>query len=238
MLMYNLLDEYQNCYYAFLDADEFFQYSSVQMPQFVDYVLQQTIDQDKVDLWYDLKICRITSSIIYEVTRCHTPNGNLVDRILGKVKPVPQTYQMQRGTNLQREVIDVVSKELNTRLSPCGLLLDPRYPAIGASPDAIGPDFVVEIKCPVSKDNFKNYLHPEKDYFLKSRYYSQIQLQMNLKKVDFGYFLIAHPDFELTKKVDIIRVDYNDKYTKKMIKDATKFWKANIYPEMLKSIVQ
>ncbi|KAF2884455.1 hypothetical protein ILUMI_21721 [Ignelater luminosus] len=49
------------------------------------------------------------------------------------------------------EVVQELEKKWSICLDNCGLLLRPEYPIIGASPDAVGSDFVLEIKCLVSK---------------------------------------------------------------------------------------
>lgn len=228
--MYNLLNEYRKQTYDY-EADDFLEFASDEMNSFqVDYVTEQTIDQEEDDLWHDMKIGRITASKIFEASKCHTQNGCLQDLILGNTK-IPNNYAMERGLNLQSDVIDVVSEELNESLSRCGLLLDPDHPAIGASPDAVGPNFVVEIKCPTSEQSKKNFMYTTNR--LKTKFYSQIQLQMRLKNVEYGYFVIADPDFEETQEVEIINVDYNHGFTNKLIEDAMEFWKSNIFPELL-----
>lgn len=216
------------------DADEFLSFASEEMRKYniVDVIQEKTIDQEKCDLWWDMRLGRITASTIFDATRCSTPNGYLVNQLLGLTK-VPSTVEMQRGIRLQEEVIHVVSKKLNVPLKRCGLLLDPQYPVIGASPDAIGPNFVVEIKCPMTQENVKNYVVPNTNNRLNKKFYSQIQLQMHLKRVQFGYFAIASPDFESTKNVKIIRVDYNFQFTKDLIKNAMKFYKEFIYEKIL-----
>lgn len=230
MLMYNLIVEYrkQN---DDLDADEFLDFASEEMSQFdLDYVTQQTIDQEEDDLWHDMRIGRITASKIYEASKCHTQNGYLKNLIMGSVS-IPNNYAMSRGLSLQEDVIDAVSQELDESLSCCGLILDSEHPAIGASPDAVGPDFVVEIKCPTTKQSVRNFIFPNKR--LKTKFYSQIQLQMHVKDVDHGYFVIADPDFESTNDVDIIRIEYNYDFTSKLIDDSMKFWKSTIFTELL-----
>lgn len=226
-----------------VNVDEFLEFASRKMARdnVIDSVKIKTINQEKSDLWWDMKIGRITASKIYEVTRCTTLNRvrSFENSILGSGSDF-SSYAMERGIRLQNRVIDVVSKKLETPLSTCGLLLDPRHPAIGASPDAVGPNFVVEIKCPISQENFKNYLNirvnKNTGNHLKNKFYSQIQLQMHFSKVQFGYFVIAHSDFESTKEVDILKVDYDEKFTKDLINDAMEFWKAYIFPVMLYNI--
>jgi len=67
-----------------------------------------------------------------------------------------------------------------------GLLLNPNFPILAASPDAVGKDFVVEVKCPVSLTSEERYIM--KDQRIGPKVFAQIQLQMFIKKVKKGYF--------------------------------------------------
>lgn len=218
-----------------MSVDEFLGFAQGGLTGNTEFIQRATIAQEKCEDWWALKQGRITASMIHEVCNCgEQSKPQLVQRILGRGKPIPQTDPMRRGLDLQKEVIEVASRELNKPLSPCGLLLDRMFPVLGASPDAVGPKFVVEVKCPVSEDNIKNYVAP--DNSLRPKVYAQIQLQMYLKKVSFGFFVIAHPSFETTKKIEIIKVDYNGGFTENMIAKAVKFWEDNVYPVMFDQI--
>lgn len=239
--MYDLLNSYRRMTSS-LNADEFLEFASKKMSHgnFIDIVETKTINQEKSDLWYDMKIGRITASKISEVTRC-TPRGvnNLRNGILGYSSGY-SSFAMKRGLRLQNQVIAKVSRLLKSPLSSCGLLLDPKHPAIGASPDAVGPNFVIEIKCPSSQNTLKNYvsdkIDPNTGSCLKPKSYAQIQLQMHFRKVKFGYFVIADPDFESTEHVDIFKVDYNESFANQLIDDAMEFWKTYVFPAMLNQI--
>lgn len=237
MLLYNLLDKYRRSRFfaSFLNPDEFLSFARNEMYQFSsnygDYVTQKTIYQEQCDMWHDMKIGRVTASSIYEATRCEVADGYLVNKILGYTSVTNSA--MQRGLSLQSQVIDVVSQRLTTYLSKSGLILDAQNPIIGASPDAVAHNFVVEIKCPLRHENINYYVYPNSKS-LRPKFYSQIQIQMYLKKVQYGFFVIACPNFEYSRDVNkMIRIDYNHEYTKKIIYDATVFWKENIFPRML-----
>lgn len=47
---------------------------------------QCTIDQANNPLWHELRYCRITASKAYEVMNCNTPEGTLMETILGAAK--------------------------------------------------------------------------------------------------------------------------------------------------------
>lgn len=57
---------------------------------------------------------------------------------------------MERGRGLEQEVLKVLEENLQTTLHRSGLLLNPNFLVIDASPHAVAEDFVVEVKCLVS----------------------------------------------------------------------------------------
>lgn len=217
------------------NAETFLKFASIKMSRGFKFVQESTILQVEDYLWWDERIGRITGSLIYETTQCRSPNNhNLVNRILGHYN-IYGSEELERRVRILPDVVDVVGMELRKSLLPCGLLLDPECPVIGASPDAVGPDFVVEIKCPRGRRSVDQFV--DSNGLLKKKYYAQIQLQMYLSGMPFGYFVIADSDFEITGKVDyMLKVGYDRSYARKMVKDATKFWKLNVYPELLKEV--
>ena len=72
-----------------------------------------------------------------------------------------QTADMRRGAEMESEVTVEYSKLTHVNYSPCGLIVHPDAPWIGASPDGVvfdpteHPQFgLVEMKCP----NVKNFV--------------------------------------------------------------------------------
>lgn len=85
-------------------------------------------------LWFHLKFGRITASKLFDLSKCKTPDGSLVNSVLGfKTK---STEAMARGLRLEERVVAVL-KKFYPNVKRCGLFLNPDYPAFGASPDAI-----------------------------------------------------------------------------------------------------
>lgn len=83
-----------------------------------------------------------TALKIYEVSRCKTVGGSLVNQIMGASK-LWDSEAVKRGRELEGQGLDVAEKSENIEIRKCGLLLNAEYPAIGASPDGIGGHFVV-----------------------------------------------------------------------------------------------
>lgn len=191
----------------------------------------ETRKQALSSLWQELRYGRVTASKLHEVSHCQTLDGSLVTQVLGAIKLKPN-YAMKRGINLESKVIEVVGKNLSKRIKPSGLLLHGDYPMFGASPDGITDDFVVEVKCPVSEKGIKKYIDNGK---LKNRYKAQIQLQMLMAGKEKGLFSVAHPDFEVSKKVDTLWVHFDKTYLENETENAKQFWKRGILPKVFLS---
>lgn len=139
-------------------ATDFLRFIKSQMSQEIcQKIQQQTREQSDNLLWHELRYGRITASILHEVAHCKTSNGNLILRMLGASKKF-DSFAMNRGRQLEQSVVAVVEKQLNKKLNKSGLILIPKFPLFGASPDAIGEDFVVEIKCPSTEKSISYFI--------------------------------------------------------------------------------
>ena len=132
-------------------------------------------------------------------------------------------------------------------MEPCGLVINPLYPHLGASPDAIVECTccgrgVVEVKCPF---NLKVLTFEEmgKDFCLKKneegafqldkrhQFYFQIQTQMNIVDLEYADFVVW-PD----KCVDSLFVQRDQKDTDffhRIVSRATTFFSTAVLPELL-----
>ncbi|KAF2881747.1 hypothetical protein ILUMI_24444 [Ignelater luminosus] len=118
-------------------ADDFISFAKNEM--FVEgcaEIAKITRSQSESKLWYELRF--------YEIADCKTGNGTLVEQIIGASKSI-NNEAMERGRRLEKEVVQELEKKWSIRSDNCALLLHPQYPIIGASPDAVGSDFVIEI---------------------------------------------------------------------------------------------
>lgn len=192
---------------------------------------EATRDQSQNALWHELRYGRITASRAYEVSRCKTVDGSLVASIMGG-KTI-DTAAMKRGRILEAEVRKTVSSMLGKKIKNCGLLLVKGYPMLAGSPDGIYKDTIVEIKCPISATTAKNYIKNGKP---TNKYYAQVQMQMFLTGFKKGIFCVADADYSTNKKVEIINVDFDEDYIRDLLEYLVKFWKANVYPLLYKSI--
>ncbi|CAH1106847.1 unnamed protein product [Psylliodes chrysocephalus] len=139
------------------DAYIFLDYCKQQMDEdLLKQIEIKTRNQSRCSLWSEMRYARITASKAYDAAHCATLDGTLVENILGA--KVFQTEAMKRGLDLEEAVLKVLSKETSQIFHKCGLFLSQECPVIGASPDAINEEYVVEIKCPFLDKTFHNFI--------------------------------------------------------------------------------
>ncbi|XP_060808563.1 uncharacterized protein LOC132903725 [Amyelois transitella] len=197
----------------------------------INKIENETRDQFKNKLWYELRYGRVTASRAYEVSRCQTDDGTLISIIMGG--KIPDTPAMKRGRYLENEVREIVSKKLGNKIKNCGLFIAQKYPMLAGSPDGICQDSIVEIKCPVSNKTYLNYIKNGKP---SNKCFAQIQMQMYLSGLRQCYFCVAHPDFSTNKKVEILCITYDNQFMSGFLESFIRFWKSHVYPLLLKSI--
>lgn len=137
----------------------------------IDIINNETVEQANSKFWHYIRQGRLTASKIHEAAHCNT-DGSLVQQILGGYK-VPQTLAIQRGKRLEQQVLSEVEKKLNVKTVKSGFILINSI--IGASPDGISNDYVIEIKCPISQKSLVNYV---KNNEISDKCKAQINLQM------------------------------------------------------------
>lgn len=123
-----------------------------------------------------------------------------------------------------------MAKKENIIFRESGLILNRNFPIVGASPDGISDECVLEIKCPIKNKNFKNYIC---DGIPTKKYMAQVQLQMYFAEKKRGLFCLAHDDFETTNNVDIYEINFDEDYCLSLIEKAMGFWKINIFNKLL-----
>lgn len=172
-----------------------------------------------------MRYARITASKLYAAAKCKTKEGSLVKQILGASK-MYQNAPMKRGKKLEKEILKQLAAK-GFRIKKCGFNVISTHPIFGASPDGIGEDYVVEIKCPISNTTFKDYICNGQ---ITDKHKAQVMLQMMAVNKKKGLFCVADPKFEENKILNLIWVAYNENFLSSLMKEATTFWKINIFP--------
>ncbi|XP_060807339.1 uncharacterized protein LOC132903320 isoform X2 [Amyelois transitella] len=188
-----------------------------------------TLDQNDCPLWHELRYGRITASKAYEAAHCQTIDGTLMETILGACK-LKDTEAMKRGRLLESQVLKEVEKKCNIKIDKCGLKLSSTYPIMGASPDGESSVYSIEIKCPTSVKAMGRYISSENK--VTAKYMAQVQLQMHFSNKVKALFCVADPDFEKTKKILIIEVNYDQQLCENLLEKCNIFWIKAIFPKL------
>lgn len=204
-------------------------------------IAQKTSGQAKSKCWFNHRFSRITGSKIFEISRCTTDAGSLVNTILGASK-VFETTAMKRGKILEPEVIKEVQKKLKnergltSKIEFTGIVVKPSHVIFGASPDGLLPDHIIEIKCP-SENQYDKYFTSDKSA-PAPKFMAQVQLEMFCCDKKKGLFCVADPKFEKKRdnRVVILNVDFDEDLLKNLINSSQEFWLQSVYPKLYDSV--
>lgn len=119
-------------------------------------VKNATKDQAESNMWFEMRYGRITALKMHEASQCKTKDGSLVETIFGALK-FKETAAIKRGKILESDVIKVVSEIKKLKIKQSGLYLNKYWPMLGASPDGLTNDSVIEIKCPYKDKTMRTY---------------------------------------------------------------------------------
>lgn len=211
------------------NAENFLNYCASKMTtEKCKIVEQSTSEQSESSMWFELRYCRITASKAYEAAHCKKYDGALVEQIFG-AKKIKDTIPMKRGKTLEHEVRREISKKKDIAIEKCGFFLKSDWPILGATPDGITKDYVIEIKCPTSSKTTESYI---KDGIISNKCKAQIQLQMYFAEKRKCLFCIASPQFEQDKSLAIHEVDYDENYCLTILSGCTAFWKKAVLEKL------
>ncbi|KAK4037956.1 hypothetical protein OUZ56_029979 [Daphnia magna] len=118
---------------------------------------------EKACYWKKFKLSNVGKTIKFilvkdlGIAHCNTVDGSLVDIL--HVAKLRETSAMARGTRLESQVLQIVSKKQKMTFERYGLITRPEHPIFGASPDGINENFTVEIKCPTNYKSYFNFIH-------------------------------------------------------------------------------
>lgn len=222
--LFNLIREYPGN-----DPHEFLQFCGKRMIEENCGKAQiLTVEQADTDLWHELRKGRVTASRMHEASRCTMLNGSLTNKIMGISSGF--SFAMKRGTDLEGHVFAILQKEYPS-LRNTGLVLDPEFPWMGASPDGLADDFVLEIKCPYTPNTHACYIDVNK---LSRKYFAQIQLQMHMTRKTKALLGVAALDFEKTRNVTKVWIDYDKEYVDGVMGESFEFWQKGVFPALLR----
>lgn len=218
-----------------------------------DFLETATKAQANSYIWHDYRRGLITSSHFKSVI-CFTGKTypkTIVDAIMQYAKPSPNIPALKWGTDhedvARQAYIRHARSHLNLSVSSSGLVVNPLYPYIGASPDGVVTcqccgQGLLEIKCPYKfKDvspiveealNDKNYcLKKDKECVqlsLTHPYYHQVQGQMAVKQLPYCDFVCW-----TTCGLFVQRITQDKEYLDKYLHHFRSFFIDFLLPELL-----
>ncbi|CAG4938604.1 unnamed protein product [Colias eurytheme] len=190
-----------------------------------------TLEENDCPLWHELRYGRITASKAYDAAHCNTLDGTITDTILGvNSRKLRDTEAMKRGRLLESQVLNEVEKIRKIKISKCGLKLNSTHPIMGASPDGENSVYSIEIKCPTSEKAMERYVSSRNN--VTAKYMAQVQLQMHFSNKAKALFCVADKDFEKTKKISILEVNYDQQLCENLLEKCNIFWNKAIFPKL------
>lgn len=147
---------------------------------------------------------KAVSSTVSETFR----NELLTQRITGKSEDNYQSEWMKRGNELEAEAFDYYHLLTQEPVKKVGFVYKDDGRLIGCSPDGLGENGGLEIKCPKGSTQVK-YLLKNK---CPSEYFPQVQGSIWVCDKDYWDFVSYHPDMQFFK----IRVHRDDGFIKKL----------------------
>ena len=131
----------------------------------------------------------------------------------------PDSDATRWGMDHEAQAIREFNEHLSGDISETGFLEHPEIKDIGATPDAFvvndaGEKAIVQVKCPYNQENHRKYLEKISDgnslKKSKSQYYWQIQGEIWVTGVDFGYFVSFDPRIHGSERLHFVKIDRDE----------------------------
>lgn len=163
--------------------------------------------------WFDHRVGRITASTVYDVlhTNQDQPSISLVKRLCSSEHKKVSTAPLEWGRTNEDTARSGYCREQKIRhtqflCTPAGLVVNPNYPYLGATPDGwvdcecCGRG-TVEIKCPYTYRSTDPNTINDSTFYLqrfsdqlkldpKHKYYYQVQMQLSICEVNYCDFVV------------------------------------------------
>lgn len=206
---------------------------------------RDTILQAESALWLELRRCILTASNFAKICK-RRPNLNSAPL----VKSILYGYSMDHvesikyGKENEVKAIAQLAIQENITIQKCGLFIDETHCFLGASPDGICEEGLIEIKCPISirgidpdeairQKKLKCFLFDGVNviFNVKHDWYYQVQGQLNIANKNVCLFAVyTGPEFP----IKVVKIYKDDTFWKeKMIPRLTKFYFLCVLPEII-----
>ena len=227
---------------------------TVEMPLAVE---EETRLQSQSRLWFTFRAGRVTASRMKSV--CHTnpanPSQSLIKTICYPEEFSFDSKQTAWGSKQERIAQEIYLRaqkhhHVNLHITNSGLVINPKWPYMGASPDAIldcsccGKG-ILEIKCPYSHRyetiqdavQDKGFCLKERDGLIKldctHAYFYQVQTQMFICDVDYSSFCVCTFAEDEMQGLHIERITRQQTFWEENKRKAEYFFRSCLLPEIL-----
>lgn len=149
--------------------------------------------------WFDARKGLVTASVVGAILgHSHFADRGSVMRSMvreyhGADSEFSGNIATQWGNDHEAEALLAMEKELGVMVEECGFTAHEDW--LGASPDGLTHDSVIEVKCPFKKEIFS--LDSRKDYM------AQVQIQMYCTGKEKAYFGVWVPGYIQVTPVEI-----------------------------------
>ncbi len=219
-------------------------------------VEEVTRGQSKSKLWFQQRTGRVTASRLKSAlsTSLAKPSQSIIKLICypesSKFYSAGCTWGCNHeGPAREAYVAQYKSKHERFMISRSGLVLNSKYPFMGASPDGIVScqccgRGVLEIKCPYScRNKTLSEFEGEVSFLEKSQegkmeikrthsYYYQLQMQMKFCNTIYGDFIVY-----TNQDLFVQRIAIDDKFITEALQKVQPFIKIGILPEVLGKVL-
>jgi len=209
------------------------------------HLQESTLGQSSCEQWFEQRQGRITASHFNEVLRSKTSQASVTSKIMGYTssRNVPALAWGKNNEKLAREAFTSNQMTCHDSLivEEVGLVVNPKFPHLGASPDGIVhckccPRATLEIKCPLKYANMSiTDAIKSKDFCLGKNfelkqnhaYYAQVQGQMAVCELKTSFFVIW-----TTEDCHIQKVDFSEEYWAEIRTKLDLFYRQHILTEI------
>jgi len=107
-----------------------------------------------------------------------------------------QSYEMERGIELEPDARDMFAERFGFDVSLPGFIIHPEFDFLGCTPDGVTEQgHLIEIKCPMERNHMSHLMND-----IESQYLLQMQFQMMVTGAAGCWFVSYNPNFpERTK---------------------------------------
>lgn len=206
-----------------------------------------TRNQRESTEWYRQREGRLTASSFHDVLvrKKQSDPAALVKKLLIQkdFSSIPAIRWGIDSEDVARQeyIKEMTASHQKYQCTLAGLVVNPLYPHLGASPDGFTQcqccgQGLLEIKCPYSgKDCHPSDLKGKKGFFLNKqgliqshKYYTQVQGQLFICEKEFCDFVVWTP-----RGMFIQRIYLDSAFTERLIKKLTTFYVEQLLPELM-----